>query len=107
MPQVMKSIKKRKWIFDKEKRHTEEWKKAKKCTDNLIKDAKKRYLDNQVDKVAEEGAHTIPYRPIKNLQTKDMPKLWDVRDLRPGVEDEVVAEELANFFNNISKEFGH
>ena len=34
-----------------------------------------------------------------------MPKVWDIRDLRPGKSDEEIAEELGHNFNSISREF--
>ena len=102
---VKRAVKRRKRIFAANQKRNAAWKAEKVTTNKLIVESKKRYLDNQVSKLAEEGSHTIPYRAIKNLKTSDMPKQWDIRDLRPGKSDEEIAEELSDYFNSISREF--
>ena len=58
-----------------------------------------------MEKLTEARAHRLPYKAIKNLKTSDMPHLWDIRDLWPERGDNEIAEELADFFSNVSNEF--
>lgn len=57
---------------------------------------KKRYLGKHINKLTEEGSHRLPYRAVKYLKTTDKPKQWDIRNLRPGLNDVDICRLVRN-----------
>ena len=45
------------------------------------------------------------YAAVKLMQSKEAPKLFDIRNMYPGNTDEEIAEIIAEFFNKISLEY--
>ena len=69
--------------------------------------AKRRgeFLEKQRSKFIGPEASTLFYKNVKSFKNAEKPKDFDVRDLRPGKADKEVANEVAEFFNRISREF--
>ena len=103
--EVEREIGRRKRMYTKAEDRTREWHDQKRLTRRLVKEAKKNYYEKTVAKLTEDGCHTLPYKAIKMLKTPDKPQRWDPRDMRPGLEDTEIVEEMAAHFNDISKEF--
>ena len=78
---------------------------AKKAYDKLVKKAKKCYLGSIIDKIMFAGNTQAYYSAVKLLKTKEAPKVWDIRDLFPGLSDFEISENVAGFFNGISQEY--
>ena len=63
------------------------------------------YLEKQREKFTGPGASANFYRNVKAFGTAEKPKAFDVRSLCPGLSDKEVADEIADYFNKISREF--
>ena len=81
------------------------WKWRKKETDRLIAAEKRKYYERIKTKLKEEGSNTLPYKAIKELKGGERPPPWDVRDIAPHLNDDETANQLADYFNAISREF--
>jgi hypothetical protein len=68
----------------------------------MLNERRKVYVENQRTKLTSPGAAKQFYKTVRNYKTPEKP---EVKSLYPGLEEGEVAEELAEFFNNISKEF--
>ena len=86
-------------------KRTAAWKEAKAKTDAKILARKKEYLWTQKDHILAEDANRNFYKHVKNFNTIEKPREFDVRSLMPGKSDREVAETLAEYFNKISQEF--
>ena len=77
---------------------TERWKEEKKRVAEVIKNKKRGYMDTQRDRIL---GH------VKSFSSLEKPKIFEVKDLNKFKDktDAQVAEELAVFFDWISKEF--
>ena len=63
------------------------------------------FLAKQRDKFIGPEAQKHFYKNIKAFKNMDKPENFDVRTLRPGQTDQETADELAAYFNRISREF--
>ena len=82
-----------------------EWKALKKITNGMIKRRKKRYYDNELAKLKEEGSHQLPYKVLRNIADTERPMPWTLDMLdRTKLESEI-GEDLVQYFSNISNEF--
>ena len=105
---IIKQIEDRKALFVREGgKRTEAWKQEKKRTNELIKKSKRGYMDNQRAHILAEDADRNFFKHVKNFSQLERPPIFDVRDLPvfKGLEDDVVSERLADYFNRISSEF--
>ena len=98
---VKKKIRRRKRIYIKEG-FSDAWKRLKKEIDKTLKEKRKEYMDRKKQELTSKDANRNFFRLVKAFNTPEKPQTFDVRDLRPGVADGEVAEELATFFNRIS-----
>ena len=101
---VKKLIKLRNKYFSKHG-PTPKWKEKRNTVYNEIKRAKRAYMKKEEDKLMSPGVNNLAYKAIKNLKSHEKPKQWSVNELRPSLSDGELAEELADFFNQISSEF--
>ena len=88
---------------------TEAWKEEKRKTSDLIRESKRGYMEVQKGHILAEDANHSFKKHFKNFSRleKPPPPQFDVRNLSEfeNKEDEEVAEELAGYFNRISKKF--
>ena len=63
------------------------------------------YLSKQRVNMTGPSAQKEFYKNVKNYQTVERPRSFDVREMRPGRSDIEVADEVAAYFNEISHEF--
>ena len=99
-------IRERKRLFWAEGgKRTDVWKAEKSRVEARILDRKREYLLTQKGHILAEDANRNFYEHVKNFNTIEKPKEFDVRQLLPGKRDFEVAEELAEYFNKVSQEF--
>ena len=81
------------------------WEKLQEKLDKYLAARREIFLSRQRSKFTGPEASTHFYRNVKSFKNAEKPKEFDVRDLRPGKSDKEVADEVAEFFNRISREF--
>ena len=86
-------------------KRTEAWKEEKKKTDGLIRERKKGYIETQKSHILAKDANRNFFRHVKTFSRLEKPKLFDVRDLYDNKNDNEVAEDLAEYFVRVSREF--
>ena len=64
-----------------------------------------RFLDKQRGAIASPEKTRDFFKTIKAYKSAEKPKSFDIRELRPGVPDRELADEVAQYFNRISDEF--
>ena len=101
---IRKRIRRRMKIYRKEGR-SELWKWMKKCTDDMIRERRDKYMNNQTEHLLAPDAQRSFFRNVEAFSAADKPQKFDVRQLRPENTEKETAEELALFFNQISAEF--
>lgn len=94
------AIRKRKRRFKKYKR-AEPWQIVKEETNKLIRESKKKFYDDAVERLKHRGGGTIPYSILKELAIPDRPKPWTINMVNPRLSDRDLADQLANFFSAI------
>ena len=103
---VLKQISDRKRLFWEEGgKRTAAWRKEKKKTDDLIKERKKEYMLTQKGHILAEDANRNFFRHVKCFSRLEKPRQFDVRQLYEGKTDKEISEDLAVYFNKISREF--
>lgn len=71
----------------------------------MIKRRKARYYQREVDRLTTTGAHTLPYKVLKNIAEKEKTPTWMAHSIKPYMSPEAQEEELADFFTEISSQF--
>ena len=84
---------------------TDEWKVKKREIERQIKERKKGYMNTQKEHILAEDANRNFFKHVKNFSRLEKPKIFDVREILPDRSDEQVAEDLAVYFNKVSREF--
>ena len=84
---------------------TDEWHTLKSVIEEKIIKRKRGFFDTQRQHILSEDANRNFFKHVKNFSTVDKPEIFNIRTLRPGVEDADIAEELAVYFNSVSQEF--
>ena len=103
---IKKLIKDRKRLFFEEGgKRTEAWKEEKRKVAKEIRDRKRGYMNNQKEHLLASDANRNFFKHVKNFSKFEKPPQFDVRDLLPGKTDEQAAEELADYFITVSREF--
>ena len=103
--ETRKMIERRKDLFSNKGRESTDWRQVKSATTNMIRRRKKRFYDKECMKLSAPGAHNIAYKALKRITNTESTTNWDVRQLRPELGEEELAEALADFFAAISNEF--
>ena len=96
--------KKRRRVYDREGR-SKRWRALKRRASKLYRERAAFYMKTQKQKLTAPDACRAFYKNVKSYSSREKPPDFNVRDLYPGEADEVVAENLAEHFNAISKEF--
>ena len=103
------------WITDsirrKIRRKDRAFKKNKKCerwrtianevSEDIIR-KKKEYYDNEAEKIKSAGSGRIPFGILTHVSEPDEPPAWNVTQMRPGASEAEIAEELADYFVQIT-----
>ena len=66
---------------------------------------RQRYLNKQRGEIASPDKIKKIFKTVSAYKTAEKPKAFDIRELRPGVKDKELANEVAGYFNRISDEF--
>ena len=99
-----KKIARKKAVFKDENR-SERWKALRNDLDEYLAVRKEKFLQKQRDNLTSPDAARQFHKNVKAYKAHDRPAAFNVRDLRPGVPDREVADEVADYFNQISREF--
>ena len=73
-PAIKRQVAKRKRIFRQTEQREGRWRSEKEKSNQMIRDSKKKYFDNEVEKLNVSGAHRLPYLAVKNLKSAEKPK---------------------------------
>ena len=79
---IRKRIRRRMKIYRREGR-SELWKWMKKCTDEMIRERRDKYMNNQREHLLAHDAQRSFFRNVKAFAAADKPQKFDVRQLRP------------------------
>ena len=101
---IKRMIKKRRRVYDREGR-SKKWKDMKTASDELCRKRCQFYVNKQKETLTAPDASRAFFRNVKAFDSKEKPRIFDVRDLYPGGKDEEVAESLADHFTDITNEF--
>ena len=102
----MKRIDRRKRLFwQNGGKRTEAWREEKVRIEDIVRQRKKEYLKTQKGHILADDASRNFFKHVKNFNTIEKPKQFDVRELLPGKSDIEVTETLAEYFNRVSQEF--
>ena len=99
-----KMIKRKAAIF-KSEGPSERWERARNDVDRYLDGRREKYVAKQREKFTGPNASAHFHKNVKAFCTAEKPKPFDVRTLLPGRSDGEVADEIANYFNAISREF--
>ena len=84
---------------------TERWRKLNKEAAVILKEEREIFLTKFKDMT--EGSRTSRpfFEAVKTLKHRKAPVKWDIRSMFPGEDSKEIAEKVAEYFNNISKEY--
>ena len=83
---------------------SDRWLKLQEKMDRYLDNRRKEFLETQRAKFIGPDASAQFYKNVRSFQNAEKPRNFNVRDLRPGKSDKEVADEVADFFNRISKD---
>ena len=92
--------KKRRKIYDREGR-SRRWRKLKKRSAYLYRERAKNYLKIQREKLTGPEASKNFFKHVKAYSSKEKPKVFEVTDLFPTLDETQTAEALAEHFSSI------
>ena len=102
---IKRAVRRRKRAYGKNYKRTADWKKLKRETDRMIADGKKKFYDAETDKLSAAGSSKIPFKILKDITEAERPAPWSVSHMRPNKTDTEIAEELADFFIEITSNY--
>ena len=97
-------IKKKQAIYKAEGK-SERWHSQLRKVENYLEQRRLSFLESQKTKFIGPQASANFFKNVKAFKNAEKPKMFDIRDMRPGVGDADIAEEVAEYFNRISREF--
>ena len=80
---IKRMIKKRRKVYDREGR-SNKWKNMKAASDALCRKRCKLFVDRQKEVLTAADASRAFFRNVKAFDSKEKPRVFDVRDLFPG-----------------------
>ena len=101
---IRREIRRRKRCYGKRER-SGRWQQLKETTDNLIREAKKNFYNDAVEKLKARGGNQVPYKILRELAVADRPRPWVVNSVKPAMTDDQLANSLADYFTKITDEF--
>ena len=99
-----KRIKKKKIVF-KEEGKSPRWVALRDSLDVYLERRRLSFLSGQRDRLTSPEANKQFYKNVSAFKSAERPKQFDVRELLPQRSDLQRADEIAGFFNAISREF--
>ena len=103
-PEILRKLKKRMKTYLKEHR-SPKWKDEKRETDRLIKESKRSYYNEFLEKSKTSNKPSLYYNMVNRLKEVGEPVRFDVCSLFPDISEKEVAEKVADFFTQISERF--
>ena len=101
---AMKMIRKKGAVF-KAEGPSPRWEALREKLDKYLDARKQDFLQTQREKFFGADATAQFFKNVKAFKAAEKPKSFDVRDLCPGLSDQQAADEVAEYFNRISREF--
>ena len=81
----------------------EEWKMLRDEVREKLSDSREAYYEREVEKINNAtNKKSLAFTALKNLSCADRPKQWSVRDIDRDKEEEVLVEELAEYFSSVT-----
>ena len=103
---IRKKCKQRRAVYRDRGRDSDDYRELREKTDDMISNAKKDWYDGEAEKLMTRGANQVAYKALDDLGTTERSsKRWNVLDLRPGKTEKDLADELADYYSTISREF--
>ena len=97
-------IKKKNAIYKSEGK-TERWEIQRAKVDSYLEQRRLAFMEDQRKKFIGPEASSSFFANVRAFKNAEKPKTFDIKDLRPGVADMDIADEVATYFNRISNEF--
>ena len=83
-----------------------DWKKIRNEVRSKMSASRRAYYDREVAKIKNaSNKRGLAYSALKNLKCASRPKQWSIADCDRNKNEKVIAEELADYFNEISSEY--
>ena len=101
---ALNMIKKKNAIFKSEGK-SDRWELQRVKVENYLEKCRNTFLQKQREKFIGPNASSNFFSNVRSFKNAEKPKTFSVKDLRPGVDKESVAAEVAAYFNRISNEF--
>ena len=101
---ALAKIRRKKAVFRDEGR-SERWIALRDDLDEYLAKRRDVYLEKERKKMTSKDAGRTFHKNVHAYKTADRPQPFDIRDLRPGASEESIANEAAEYFNTISREF--
>ena len=101
---ALSMIKKKDAIYKSEGK-SDRWERQRSKVDTYLAKRREGFLQTQREKFIGPDASRDFFANVRSFKNAEKPKSFNVRDLRPGVEDNDIADEVAAYFNRISNEF--
>ena len=90
-------VARRQEVFRNKGRNSVDWHELKDKTDDMISTSKKKWYDNETERLMQRGAHQMPYKALGALGNIEGGSNWTPLDMRPGKTEEV-AEEFVDHY---------
>ena len=102
---IRRLIKRRNSMFRVDARG-EKWKKMRDQVREKIQLSKNAYYEREVEKIkSASGNRGLAYTALKNINCSERPKSWNITDLCPDKSEEELVEEIAVYFNSVTKDY--
>ena len=102
---IRRCVKKRNLMFRYDGRG-ERWKTLRDDVRLKLENAKNAYYDREVEKIFNASdKKSLAFTALKNLSCPDRPKQWAVTDIEKAKDETTVVEELAEYFNSVTKDY--
>lgn len=99
-----KKIKKKKAVY-KDEGKSDRWEAIRLDLETYLERRREKYLENQRSQILGPLARANFHKNVRNYKSFEKPKEFNIRELRPDSNDQEIADEAAEYFNRISKEF--
>ena len=101
---IRKMVRRRKAVFRNRGRRID-WKKIKKYTRRMISKKKREYYVSAAADLSKPGSHQLPYKALEKIRHAQGPVTFDIRALAPDKTEPELADDLADYFSDISQKF--
>ena len=92
-------------VFKRDKKRSAAWHELKKLSNSMIKSRRQKCFEREVEKLAQSGSHTTPYKVLRALSMAERPPNWLPAMIKPLLTEQELADDLADYFAKISEEF--